>query len=126
VAVDEQSILDSVKKVVGLPADDDSFDADIIMFINGNFATLNQLGVGEDTFYIEDNTAKWGEFAPNVPYIGMIKSYMTMKVRLQWDPPQVSSLLASMEKMVAEYEWRLNVFADKGLTVIPVVVDPED
>jgi hypothetical protein len=127
VSVYDQSILNEVKKVVGLDPEDDSFDADVIMHTNSVFAVLNQIGVGGlNTFYIEDATATWGDFLPSAPYIGMVKSYVTLKVRILFDPPQIQSILTSMQAVAEQYEWRLNVFADVPPPVVVVPVDPED
>lgn len=40
------SILTSVKKLLGLPADYEAFDPDIVMYINTVLMILSQMGVG--------------------------------------------------------------------------------
>lgn len=109
------SILDSVKKVLGIDASDTSFDTDIIMHINSTFNILHQLGVGpKNGFAIADSSSKWGDFLDNNENLNMTKSYMYAKVRKIFDPPQNSSTMQALTETIAEYEWRLNVEVDPG------------
>lgn len=104
------SILDSVKKNLGMPPEVTEFDADIILHINATFSTLNQLGIGPVSgFAIEDNTATWDSFLLNDDRFNDVKQYIYMKVRVAFDPPDRSFVLASWEKMITELEWRINV-----------------
>lgn len=106
------SILTSIKKVLGITEDYTNFDEDIIMHINTAFATLNQLGVGPTTgFMIEDKTSTWEEFITQVN-LTMVKSYMFLKVRLLFDPPTSASAIESMERMLSELEWRIFLVGD--------------
>ena len=41
-----ESILQSIKKLIGITEDYTHFDADIIIYINSVFMILNQLGIG--------------------------------------------------------------------------------
>lgn len=105
----KESILDTTKKMLGLGVDYDAFDVDIITHINSVFFTLQQLGVGPPEGYtIEDSTKQWPWFT-GATNINAVKSYMYLKVRLLFDPPNTSYALDSMTKMALEYEWRLNV-----------------
>lgn len=110
------SILTSVKKMLGIAEEYTQFDNDIIMHINSVFSILSQLGVGpEDGYAIEDSSATWTDFADGdeLPAkIAMVKSYMYLKVRLLFDPPTTSSVLESMNRQIDEMEWRLNVAVD--------------
>lgn len=109
----DESILISIKKVLGIDEDDSSFDTDIIMHINSVFGILWQLGVGPiEGFEIEDEGTTWNEFLPDRKYLNTVKSYMAMKVRKVFDPPQSSSVLEALEKSINEYEWRINVMVD--------------
>lgn len=108
-----ESILNSIKKMLGIQADYDHFDPDIIMHINSVFMTLTQLGVGPPKgFYIEDDTTSWLEFVPELTKLQAVKTYIYLKVRLLFDPPQSAAVLESMNKQIAELEWRLNVAAE--------------
>lgn len=109
-----ESILTSIKKLLGLAEGYKQFDADIIIHINSAFTTLTQLGVGPSTgFYIEDETAIWDDFISDLSKMQAVKSYIYLRVRLLFDPASVASAtLASYERQIQELEWRLNVQAE--------------
>ena len=105
----EASILTSTKKVIGIAEDDTTFDLDIIIHINSVFATLQQIGVGpEDGFMIEDDSAEWDDYLEGDNGLNNVKTYMFLKVRMFFDPPQTSFLLTAMEKQVDQLETRIN------------------
>lgn len=106
----EQRILISVKKVLGLPEADTSFDVDITMHINSALARLNQLGIGPaEGFMIEDATVTWDAFVGSDPRLSQIRTFTYAYVRLLFDPPGTSYALSSMEKQIDKLEWLLNV-----------------
>lgn len=108
-----ESILTSIKKLLGISEEYDTFDTDIIFHINSVFSILTQLGVGpSEGFSIMDKSAVWNDFCPNDPRLSSIKTYIYMKVKLMFDPPLSSSVIDSMNRMIAEFEWRLNVAVD--------------
>ena len=105
-----ESILTSIKKLLGISEDNTDFDADIIMHINSVFMILRQLGVGpEEGFSIEGEDATWNDFMSDNSKIESIKTYIYMKVRLIFDPPINSSVIESMNHIIGELEWRLNI-----------------
>lgn len=111
----DESILNSIKKLLGIAEDYNYFDQDIIMDINAALMILTQLGVGPSNgFLISDDTDTWNDFANNGGNLGSIQSYVYMKVKLMFDPPQNSFTVDSMTKLVNEFEWRLNVAADNS------------
>lgn len=108
-----ESILTSIKKLLGIEEEYTQFDNDIIMHINSVFLNLTQLGVGPaEGFLIEDDTATWEDFIGGSNQLQAVKSYMYLKVKLLFDPPLSSSVIESMNRMIAELEWRLNVAVD--------------
>ena len=108
------SILNSVKKLLGITEDYKHFDSDLIMHINSAFFILNQLGVGPDEpFTIEDKNDTWDDFVTNKD-TEAIKSYIALRVRLLFDPPSHGSLMSAIQEQIKEYEWRLNVQVDPG------------
>lgn len=110
------SILDSTKKILGLDPEYDVFDVDIITHINSAFFTLNQLGVGPvEGFMIEDDTTTWSEYLGGQINLNAVKTYVYLRVRLLFDPPQTSFAISAMEKQIQELEWRLNVHRE-GVT----------
>lgn len=111
----DESILNSVKKLLGIAEDYNYFDQDIIIDINAALMILTQLGVGPSKgFLITDDGDTWSDFIGNANNLGSIQSYVYMKVKLMFDPPQNSFTVDSMTKLVNEFEWRLNVAADNS------------
>lgn len=109
-----ESILTSTKKLLGIAEDYEHFDTDIIMHINSVFMTLTQLGVGpEQGFMIQDEEAVWEDFLQGNTNLEAVKSYMYLKVKLLFDSSSLSSsVIESMNRMIAEFEWRLNAAAE--------------
>lgn len=109
------SILTSVKKLLGIAEGYTAFDTDIIIHINSVFMILNQLGVGpKKPFTIMDKSALWSDFIDENQNIEAVRSYVFMKVRLLFDPPQQASVIESINNLIKEMEWRLNVAVDPG------------
>ena len=95
----------------------DYFDADIIMHINMAFMVLYQLGVGPKMpFTIEDASATWSDFMGDSTDLAGVKTYVFLKVKLVFDPPQSSAAMEAIKQNIAELEWRLNVTADPATT----------
>jgi len=104
------SILDSVKKSLNLAADYTPFDEDIIMHINSVLSTLWQLGVGPtDGFMITDKETTWDTFLGSDPRLNHVKTYMFLRVKLLFDPPNTGFTTAAIERQIEQLEWRLNV-----------------
>ena len=104
-----ESILNTIKQMLGPNEDVTAFDTDIIFLINSTFSELDQIGVGpEGGFSIEDASTIWDEFIPNEDKrFAMVKEYIYLSVKLGFDPPTNSSVLASMERRKDRLEWRL-------------------
>ena len=108
-----ESILTSVKKLLGIDEEYEHFDADIIMHINSVFAILTQLGVGpSEGFSIEDKEATWDDYFGEAGEYHSVKTYMYLKVRLLFDPPTSSAVMEAMNRQISEFEWRLNTAAE--------------
>lgn len=105
------SILTSIKKLLGITEEYTHFDADIIMHINSVFMILTQLGVGPSAgFYIEDATTYWEDYISDMNKLQAVKTYMYLRVRLLFDSGSLgSATLAAYERQIQELEWRLNV-----------------
>lgn len=106
------SILTSIKKLLGPTEEQEHFDTDIIIHINTVFSVLNQLGVGKDGFSISDKTAVWSDFIEDETRFNDVKTYVYLRVKMLFDPPQNGTVIASIEKTISELEWRLNVAAE--------------
>lgn len=119
----EVSILNSTKKILGVGVNDTSFDLDIITHINTAFATLNQLGVGPtEGFLIEDSEATWDSYLGLSGNYSGVKSYIYLRARLLFDPPNTSYGIAALDAQRQELEWRLNLQREND--IIPVIVVP--
>lgn len=106
----DQSILDSVKKVLGLSSDYDVFDEEILIHINSSLATLNQLGVGPEGGYtVTDRNATWGDILEDDKNYNNVKTYVSLDVKLAFDPPQNSNITNSIKERLTELTWRINV-----------------
>lgn len=102
----DDSILNSVKKMLGLDSGYDAFDMDIIMHINSVFFIMAQMGIGKQ-FKIEDASSSWSEYLDGREDLEAVKSYMYAKVRQMFDPPTSGILSDALDRVVKELEWRL-------------------
>lgn len=109
-----ESILTSIKKLLGIDENYTHFDSDLIMHINSVLSILTQLGVGPPNgFSITGNGEKWNDFIQKENLnLSLVKSYMHLKVKLLFDPPLSSAVIESINKQISEFEWRLNVAAE--------------
>lgn len=115
------SILNDTKKALGLEADYEPFDSEIILHINSVFADLNQLGVGPDQgYFITSEEDTWDELLGEDLRYNSVKTYLYLRVRMLFDPPTLGYLVTAMEKMIEKAEWRITVAADEIKNPPPV------
>lgn len=108
-----ESILTSIKKLLGIPEEDEHFDPDIIMHINSVLAILAQVGVGpSDGFRIEDDSLTWGDLLPDEKNLAFVKSFVHLRVKLLFDPPLSSAVMEAMKQQAEELLWRIHVAAE--------------
>ena len=111
--INMESILTSIKKLIGYDEEYTHFDQDIIVLINTAFATLRQLGIGpENGFVIKDSSATWSEYLGDTLLLETVKTYIHLKVKLVFDPPSSSFVLESIKEVIKECECRLNITAE--------------
>lgn len=111
-----ESILTSVKLACDVDALDSSFDVSILMHINSTFSILTQLGVGPEAgFFIDDASKTWADFAPDARITGAIRTYVSQKVKLAFDPPQSGYLVELMKQNCTELEWRIALHGEESL-----------
>lgn len=104
-----ESILISIKTLLGIVPEYKHFDDQIIAYINSAFITLNGLGVGPETpFTVTSEMDNWSDAFGEKTNTAMVKTYVGQKVRLMFDPPTSSFVLEAMERQIAEMEWRLH------------------
>lgn len=114
-----ESILQSIKKMLGIEPEYTHFDPDIIAAINSVIMVLTQVGVGPSQgFYITDERAEWMDFLGTRIDLEAVKTYIYLRVKLIFDPPTTSFVLNAMQEQIREFEWRLNINADP-----PVVIE---
>lgn len=110
------SILQSIKKLIGPSIIYDNFNNELIIHINSVFTILNQLGVGPSAgFSITGEDETWNQFLPDGEQLEMVKSYMYLRVKMLFDPPMSSSTCEVYNRQITEFEWRLNVAVDPKL-----------
>lgn len=108
------SILDSIKKLIGLEADYVAFDTNIIVFINGAFSTLQQMGIGPTAPYrIQNAYNVWSEWSDDSFVVEESKNYVYLQVRKTFDPPANSYVMDALEKQISELGWRLYTYCQK-------------
>lgn len=104
----EESILNSVKKMLGLEPNYDAFDLDIIMLINSALMTLAQIGVGPKAGYkITSSEETWSAILPDDRLVEAVKTYVYYRVRIMFDPPANSFVLDAIKEEMREAEWRI-------------------
>ncbi len=107
------SILVSIKKMLGLDDEYTPFDVDVIVHINSVLMTLTQLGIGpEEGFEINDYNETWSDFLTNETLLGSVKTFVYLNVKMLFDPPTNSFVMEAMKKQAEEIGWRLNVQAE--------------
>lgn len=108
-----ESILTSIKKLLGIEETDTHFDQDIIMHINTVLLFINQIGIGPTTgFVISDATKTWNDLLVDKLDLEAVKTYVYLKVRLIFDPPTSSYVIEALERSITEIEWRLTQQAE--------------
>ena len=111
--MEDESILLTIKKLLGLEADYTPFDTDVIVMINGALMTLTQMGVGPKSgFEIHGTDETWGDFITNPVKLGGVKEYVYLKTKMGFDPPSNSFVMDAFKQQAEELLWRLNVQAE--------------
>lgn len=102
------SILNTIKKMLGLDPTYTAFDTDIVVHINSAFMMLNQLGVISRGYHITGDSETWANALGSEVYdYESIKDYIYIKVRLLFDPPQTGFVTEALKQNLSEIEYRL-------------------
>ena len=105
------SILGSVKQMLGIDNSDKSFDNELIMHTNGALMIMTQLGVGPSGgFMITSASEEWTDLLGDRTDLNLVFTDTYLRVRLIFDPPQNSFLVTAIEKQIAEYDWRIEAW----------------
>lgn len=112
-----ESILQTIRRMIGPSMLDSEFDTDLVVHINSVLFDLTELGVGpRDGFMITGDTETWEDFlGEGVKNLEAVKTFVFLKVKMIFDPPTVGGVIAAYEKLIKEYEWRINVMVDPGI-----------
>ena len=113
-----ESILQTIRRMIGPSILDNEFDLDLVVHINSVLFDLNELGVGpKEGFVITGETETWADFlGEDAKNLEAVKTFIFLKVKMIFDPPTVGGVINAYEKLIKEYEWRINVMVDPGLT----------
>ena len=103
------SILTTVKKLLGIDEEDVSFDTDIIVSINTAIPSLSQMGIGPPNgFIVISKDQKWTDYIRDTTInLEGVKTYLYLKTKLIFDPPTNSTVIQSIENNLKELEWRM-------------------
>lgn len=119
------SILESLKSMLGLPSGTTGFEAELILHCNSVLADLHQLGIGpEEGFEITGVNQIWSDLLEGDKVLNAVQSYVFLRVKMLFSPPQVGYVLTSYEKMIEKAEWRIAAAKDELINppIPPVVV----
>ena len=109
----DQSILSTIRDMLGPSEDYEYFDSELIPHINSVFNRLKTLGIGpKDGFSITSDVETWGDFFSDTKVVNMVISYMFLKVKMIFDPPSNSIAADAFKQQISEFEWVGNVDAE--------------
>lgn len=107
------SILIKIKQALGIQADETSFDTDVLMHINTAIMSLAQMGLkNAEGFMVTDSSAVWEDLSDNKTVIGACQTYIYIKTKLVFDPPNHSFVITALQESLRENEWRLSIELD--------------
>lgn len=107
------SALNYVKHLIGISQEDSSFDLDIMAYINSALFVLYQLGVLPKVVEVGSETDSFEDLVGGyIKEIGMLRTYIVQKVRLNFDPPSSSTVLQALKDSIAESEYRMSISAE--------------
>lgn len=105
----EDSILITIKQMLGLGEDETPFDPELITHINAGVIILSQLGVGTDGFFVSDACDTWTQLVSDVARFNHVKQYLYLYVRTVWDPPSAASVLTAYQETMKKLEFYIQV-----------------
>lgn len=110
----EDSILKTIRRMIGPDEDYEHFDTDLIIHINSAFSRLCQLGVGPETpFHIRGLEETWCDFK-EPGHLEDIKTYIYLSVRVIFDPPASAVIMDAYQEQIRKLEWLLMETAAHG------------
>jgi hypothetical protein len=111
----EDSILTTIKQMLGIDSGYDAFDSEIMAHINTALMIAAQFGVGR-RYSITGTEETWGDYLQgNEAFLSGIITYVYEKVKLVFDPPTSSIAADAAKSMASELEFRMNVDYEEGV-----------
>lgn len=112
----EDSILKTIKQMLGIFSEDESFDMELVVYINSAISSMNHLGVGPDGFAISGYNETWSDLLAMEAALNDAKQYLYLKVKTVFDPPESATVLNAFNEVIKEHAWHLANFSNKELT----------
>lgn len=112
---EKDSILNSVKKMLGIEPDVTDFNTDLIININSAILALTQNGVGPSSgYHITDEKDTYEDFLgeDKKEIYDPVGMYLFVNTKMRFDPPASSIVMEALKETKKELEWRLNVFEE--------------
>lgn len=112
----DESILDSIKRRLGLSTDYIPFDKELIGFINSAMSILTQYGIGPKKGYqIEALNDTWEDYlGDKVVQRGLAEEYIFLYVKQAWDPTGSDTISNVITERLKELTYRLILQAEVG------------
>jgi len=108
-------ILNDIKTLLGIDETNEDFDNELIIQINSVFALMTDFGY--PPFQI-DTTTEWSGYVDSLEgdplYYAIIKTYIYLKTRIVFDPPQTGPMMEALERVIKEYEWRVQLLIERS------------
>ena len=114
----DESILDSIKLILGVDTEYDVFDSEILMAINSSFMSLTQLGLGPaEGFKVPNKATTWADILGTRQDLESVRSYIGIKSRILFDPPTNSYIMQALNNAATELEWRIRTQLEEATNV---------
>ena len=120
-------ILNTIKAMLGRPAEDDAFDVELIVFIDAAISNLNELGVGPEGGLMIDVNTMWSDLLGSNPNLNHVKTYVYLNVKILFDAAGMSQhVLSAYEKKMEEQAWRITTASDPMIPQVLPSTEPEE
>lgn len=109
----DESILLNIREMCDVGESVDSFDGQLIPLINTFLFRSAQFGVGKKGFMVTGSKETWKDFlGSDAESYAALKNYISIRVKLLFDPPESAALLRALQEDAKELEWCLYDEAD--------------
>ncbi len=114
--INEESILKSIRKLIGPEDDYTHFDPDIVIHINSAINRLYQLGLDSaKDFMVTSEAETWADlFGSDEKVLNMCKPFIYFKVKMSFDPPTSSIAAEAIKAEIDKLEWLINIWLESN------------